>query len=188
MRSGCKHARFQAGAARWDVSLLNTHASDCYQARQPTLPNRAAYPANEVRRAQPFSTIFPITVPDRLNPSRAAEMEQVTDPGAEPFVAFSVPDWPSNVMVRSNIVGTSIPLPPDANVRWATFQVVGAEAFAAVHHDGATWATMAGEDAGQCGRDNSRRRRSVCRSQSQQTPSRHAGGDTNCARPMTRAR
>jgi hypothetical protein len=71
-------------------------------------------------------TIVPVTTPDRVNPSCAAEMVQVIALGADPFVAWLVAVCPSKVKVRSSIVGTKMPVPPDENVRWATFHVVAA--------------------------------------------------------------
>jgi hypothetical protein len=63
-------------------------------------------------------TIRPLTVPDRENSGPLSEMVHVTELGAEPFVALTVTGgWPSNVMVRSNTLGTKIPVPPESNVR-----------------------------------------------------------------------
>ena len=63
-------------------------------------------------------TIRPVTLPDRENPGPLSEMEHVTGPGAEPLVALTVTGgWPSNVMFRSNALGTKIPVPPESNVR-----------------------------------------------------------------------
>jgi hypothetical protein len=76
--------------------------------------------------AYPLCTIVPDTTPDRVNPSCAAEMVQVIALGADPFVAWLVNVCPSEVKVRSSIAGTKMPVPPDENVRWATFQVVAA--------------------------------------------------------------
>jgi len=71
-------------------------------------------------------TIVPVTTPDRVNPSCVAEMVQVIALGADPFVVWLVDVCPSKEKVRSSMVGTKMPVPPDENVRWATFQVVAA--------------------------------------------------------------
>jgi hypothetical protein len=73
-------------------------------------------------------TILPATTPDSVNPSPAAEIVQVIALGTDPLVAWLVNVCPPAEKVRSSVVGTKIPLPPDEKVRWATFQVVGAAA------------------------------------------------------------
>jgi hypothetical protein len=70
--------------------------------------------------------ILPVTVPVRVNPAPSAEIEQVTDPGADPFVDGG---GVKPLKVRAMAVGTKMPVPPVEKFRWAAFQVVGAWAF-----------------------------------------------------------
>jgi hypothetical protein len=64
--------------------------------------------------------MFPTTVPVRGNPSSLAEMEQLTDPWADPFVTGGC-GTPLNVKVLP--VGTKMPVPPPENVKCAAFNV-----------------------------------------------------------------
>jgi hypothetical protein len=66
-----------------------------------------------------------------------AEIEQVTDPGADPLVTCTVCDWPSKV--RSTAVGSNMPLPPDEKVRCATFHVLGFWAFPLLTRNVPVW-------------------------------------------------
>lgn len=68
-------------------------------------------------------TILPTTTPLSEKPLPPAAMVHVIADGAEPFVAWLVKLCPPAENVRSSMVGTKIPVPPDANVRCATFQV-----------------------------------------------------------------
>jgi hypothetical protein len=65
-------------------------------------------------------TTFPVTVPLSVNPGSMTEIEQVTDPGAEPFVTLFGGPPLNDKLVE---VGMNTPVPPDENVRFAAFQV-----------------------------------------------------------------
>jgi hypothetical protein len=75
----------------------------------------------------PFITMLPVTIPDSVNCGVISEMVHVTELGAEPFVALDEKDGPPvGVKVRFNVVGTKIPVAPESNAKWATFQVCAA--------------------------------------------------------------